>query len=96
MGVDGDVEVSAHTDTRFINTVVSGAFAGGSAIAGMAQYQQIANTTQAGIVDATVAAGAVDVSALEELEIKASSGIVAGGLGTGVGAAANILSLIHI
>ena len=91
--VDGDVAVSAHTDTRFVNSVVSGALAGGTAIAGMAQYQQIANTTEAGIVNATVTAGGVDVSALEELEIKANSGIVAGGLGTGVGAAANITLL---
>ncbi|WP_269791224.1 leukotoxin LktA family filamentous adhesin [Stenotrophomonas sp. Iso1] len=91
--VDGKVAVSAHTDTRFVNTVVSGALGGGAAIAGMAQYQQIANTTEAGIFDATVTSGGVDVSALEELEIKASSGVVAGGLGTGVGAAANITLL---
>ncbi|PZU30139.1 MAG: hypothetical protein DI584_00465, partial [Stenotrophomonas sp.] len=91
--VDGGVGVAAHTDTRFENTVVSGALAGAAAVAGMAQFQQIANTTEATIVDASIDAGGVDVDALEELAIKANSGVVAGGLGSGVGAAANITLL---
>ena len=90
---EGQVSVGATTDTRFDNTVVSGAFAGGAAVAGMAQYQQIANTTEAGIIDATLVAGDVEVAALEKLALHANSGIVAGGLSAGVGAAANLTLL---
>ncbi|WP_065868043.1 leukotoxin LktA family filamentous adhesin [Stenotrophomonas nitritireducens] len=91
--VQGKLDVSARTAAQFDSTVVSGALAGGGAVAGMAQFQQIANTTQADIVDATVVAGRVGVSAREELAVNATSGVAAASLGQGVGAAANITLL---
>ena len=93
---DGDVAVRAHSDTEFQGVAVSGAFAGGNALAGMAQVNVIGNFTEAAISGADIAAGGgVDVDASESLALRAYSGALGVGLsgGAGVGAGANVAVL---
>ncbi len=91
----GDVRVSASADTDVNGIAVSGAAAGASGIAGMAQINVIGNQVDAGIVDADVdAKGAISVLASEHLALQAYSGALGVGLiGSGVGAGASIAVL---
>ncbi|MET4255568.1 hypothetical protein ABIC09_000496 [Bradyrhizobium sp. S3.12.5] len=101
LNLSGALDVEANTKDRFQAYSVGGSLATGSAaIAGMANIEIANNTTIAGVYDTTLrsptggAAGAVTVSANEDVAIKEIAGalaIGASGSGVGVGAAANVL-----
>jgi filamentous hemagglutinin family protein len=101
LNLSDTLDVYASTVDRFQAYSVGGSLATGSAaIAGMANIEIANNTTIAGVYDTTLrspsggAAGAVSISATEDVAIKEIAGAIAigaSGSGVGVGAAANVL-----
>ncbi len=101
INLTGALDVEANTIDRFQAYSVGGSLATGSAaVAGMANIEIANNTTIAGVYDATLqsptggAAGAVTISANEDVAIKEIAGAIAigaSGSGVGVGAAANVI-----
>ena len=101
LNLSGALDVEANTVDRFQAYSVGGsATTGSGAIAGMANIEIANNTTIAGVYDTTLrsptggAAGAVTISANEDVAIKEIAGalaIGASGSGVGIGAAANVL-----
>ncbi|MEO8115061.1 MAG: hypothetical protein ABI655_11805, partial [Phenylobacterium sp.] len=85
----GPLEVTAQTTSDFHDLGISGALAGTVAVAGMVSYNQVNNTTRAGLytLNAGVTGGDVDVTAGETLSLNQKLGGGAVGGTAGVGAA---------
>ncbi|MDR0182154.1 leukotoxin LktA family filamentous adhesin [Lysobacter arvi] len=95
LDLTGDASIAATTRNDMQGIAVSGAVGGAAGVAGMAIVNVVQNDTQAWLQNATAdIGGALDVTAKEELDLRAYSGALGVGLGGyGVGAAANIAVL---
>lgn len=101
VATSGQVDVNADSNTEIRGFVVSGAGAGGVAVAGMAQVSLIKNTTQAFVQNVTIGsvgqnATALSVTAKDAVLVDTKSGALAvdiSGVGLGVGAGASVTKL---
>jgi len=95
----GNLDIEATSRNDLWTLAVSGAGAGGVALAGQASAIVMQGDTEASLDNATVGglaprvpAGAVTVSAQDTTDINSYAGAIAGGGGLGVGAGANIVA----
>lgn len=92
--VSAALDVVASSRSDFNGVAVSGAGAGGTGVAGMAQVQLLQNQTQAVVENAAVKAGSTRVDANDVLKLSAYSGSLGVGLtGSGIGAGASVAIL---
>ena len=101
LSISGDVVVRAENRTDIDQIAVSGAFAGGVGVAGMAAVNLITDTTEASVDNSTLGsasnkAATLTVAAVHDLDINTIAGslgvaISAGGVGVGAGASVNVV-----
>ena len=96
----GAITVQAASDTELRNIGVSGAGAGGAAVAGMAVVALIGNTTQAYVADARVGSvatpsGSLQVKATDIVAVDNKAGAAAGGGSAGIGLGAGVTKIAN-
>ncbi|KAB7623810.1 leukotoxin LktA family filamentous adhesin [Alkalilimnicola sp. S0819] len=91
----GSLDVEADADTRLWNLAISGAAGVAAGRAGMGVVNVVANTVEAEIRNAAVGQhgvqpAAVTIAATDQVAASSSAGALAGGVGAGMSAAANV------
>ncbi len=96
----GSIAVKAQSDTELQNIGVSGAGAGGTAVAGMAVIALIGNTTQSYVTGARIGsvgtpAGGLAVTAKDVVTVDNKAGAAAGGGSAGIGLGAGVTKIAN-